>query len=113
MDYCYKAICTRVIDGDTCEFLIQLGFGVMKKDRFRTLGINTPETYGVKKTSIEYQLGSLAKEWLKARIEGKEVIIKTHKDKQGKYGRYLCEIFLDEVNIGELMVTEGLAERYQ
>jgi len=57
----------------------------------------------------------IAKEWLKDKIEGKEVIVRTYKDKKGKYGRYLVEIFLEEdsfMSVNEAMVEKGLAVEY-
>ena len=110
--YVYLAICSRVVDGDTVDMDVVLGFNVMFSERFRLLGINTKETYGVKKSSDEYKEGMIAKEWLQNRIEGKEVMIRTHKDKKGKYGRYLAEIFIGEESINKTMVEKGLAVEY-
>ena len=51
--YQYKAEVVRVVDGDTVDVLIDLGLNVFTKERIRLFGINTPETYGVKKGSAE------------------------------------------------------------
>jgi len=105
----YKAIVAHVVDGDTLDLNVDLGFGVSKFDRFRLFGINAPETYGVKHESAEYADGMKAKKWLIDKIEGANVTVETFKDKQGKYGRYLCVVYLGEENINEMLVKEGLA----
>ena len=110
--FVYLARITKCIDGDTVDAEISLGCNVYITERCRLFGINTKETYGVKKDSEEYKEGMIAKEWLQDRIEGKEVMIRTHKDKKGKYGRYLAEIFIDEKSINNEMVEKGLAVEY-
>jgi len=91
--YEYKARVLRVVDGDTVDLDIDLGCSVHVHERCRLYGINAPETHGVKKDSDEYRKGMEATEFLRNMIEGKEILIRTHKDKRGKYGRYLVEIF--------------------
>lgn len=91
--YWYSAIVRRCVDGDTVDLDVLLGFHLVFTERFRLIGINTPEIHGVKKDSREYELGMIAKEWLQNKIEGKEVMVRTYKDKKGKYGRYLVEIY--------------------
>jgi micrococcal nuclease len=108
--YWYKARCESVTDGDTVRLIIDLGMNVLIKEKVRIVGINAAEIHGVKKTSDEYKEGMLAKEHLEKLLLGKDLFIKTHKDKKGKYGRYLCEIFYNDQNIGDLMVKEGFAE---
>jgi len=110
--YNYKGRCIRVVDGDTAIIDVALGFNVTIRETFRLLGINAPESYGVKKTSDEYKAGIISKEWLIDKIEGKEITIKTHRDKKGKYGRYLVEIFDGEDSINDEMVEKGLAVEY-
>ena len=55
--YTYKAKCVRVIDGDTVELQVPVGFNIYLREKVRIARINTPETYGVKKGSEEYQAG--------------------------------------------------------
>jgi micrococcal nuclease len=106
--YCYKATCTSVYDGDTVTLDIQLGFNItMHKQKIRLLGINTPEVRGSERAD-----GLVSRDRLRELIEGKEVIIATHKDKGGKYGRLLATIYLDGVDINQQLVDEGLAEVY-
>lgn len=111
--YTYSAFCVRVVDGDTLDLDVDLGFGVHKHDRFRISGINTPETFGVKKESQEYAEGMKAKNRLEELVTGKELIVKTEKDKKGKYGRYIANIIIELTgeDVGEILVKEGLAER--
>lgn len=108
--YCYKATCLRVVDGDTLDLSIDLGLSTFRKERVRLLNINTSEIYGVKKDSEEYQKGMESKARVEELVMGKDLLIKTYKDKKGKYGRYLCEVYIDDVNVGELLVKEGHAE---
>jgi len=91
--YEYRAKALSVQDGDTVTLDIDLGLSVHVHERCRLYGINAPETHGVKKDSEEYKRGMAATEFLRNMIEGKEVLIRTYKDKKGKYGRYLVEIF--------------------
>jgi len=106
--YCYKARCVSVYDGDTVTLDISLGFNVvMHKQKVRLLGINTPEVRGE-----ERELGLVSRDRLRELIDDKDVIIVTHRDKGGKYGRLLATIYLDGVNINQQLVDEGLAEAY-
>lgn len=105
--YCYKARCIHVYDGDTVTLDISLGFGVTMREKIRLLGINTPEVRGKEKLD-----GLISRDRLRELIDGKDVIIVTHKDKGGKYGRLLATIYLDGVNINQQLVDEGLAEAY-
>jgi len=109
-EYEYKAICTNVVDGDTVDLEVDLGFGVKYNKRFRLLDIDTPELRSSNEKHREH--GKDAKEaligWLFYRddnfgrvykmaegvkLSPLELLIKTKKDRTGKYGRYLCEIF--------------------
>jgi len=105
--YCYKAKCISVYDGDTVTLAISLGFGVTMREKIRLLGINTPEVRGP-----EREKGLVSRDRLRELIDYKDVIIVTHKDKGGKFGRLLATIFLDGVNINQQLVDEGLAEVY-
>lgn len=112
--YEYQAKITRVVDGDTFDAEVDLGFGIKFKERFRLARVDTPETYGVKKDSVEYKAGLLAKqrfEYLKNTYHW--CTIKTSKDKKGKYGRYIAEVIFDHknpFNLSDHLVEEGLAE---
>ncbi len=113
--YLYKATVTRVVDGDTVDLEVDLGMNIFVKERVRLARINTPETYGVKKDSEEYKAGIKAKERLIELVENKQVAIETIKDKKGKYGRYIAELYVfeeDWFSVNTLLLDEGLAEPY-
>lgn len=111
--YEYRARLIRVVDGDTMDVDIDLGFGIHFQERIRLAGINTPETYGVKKDSEEYQLGKQAALFVEDKLEGKEFIIRTEKDSKGKYGRYIAIIIVDDVNLNDELVEQKLAEKVE
>lgn len=112
--YTYKAKMLKIQDGDSATLLISLGCDVYIEEKCRLYGIDTPEIHNTRKNSKEYKAGMKAKEFLASLIEGREVIVKTHKDKKGKYGRYLVEIFLpgEEISINQLMIIKGFAVEY-
>jgi micrococcal nuclease len=105
-DYIYSANIARVIDGDSIMAVIDLGFKIHKTEYFRLYGINAPELRGEHKKD-----GLLSKAALAERIEGKDVVIQTMRDRKGKYGRYLAKIWDGEVCLNDWLVEEGLAER--
>ena len=107
--YQYKATITDVYDGDSVTAIVDLGFKISIKLKLRLSGINAPEIRGEEKS-----LGLVSKERLSQLILNKEVIIKTSKDRQEKYGRWLAEIYLpDQIkSVNELLVSEGLASPY-
>ena len=105
--YIYNAYVTSVYDGDTITCNINCGFGVeLKKQKIRLFGLNTPEVRGEEK--IE---GIISRDKLRERILDKEILLKTKKDKKGKYGRYLGVIYLGEENINEWLLESGLAKK--
>ena len=90
--YEYKCTVVKVVDGDTVDVDIDLGFGVwMRKQRIRMYGIDAPES----RTSnrLEKRYGIASKKYLIGMLDDKELILKTHKDAKGKYGRILGEIW--------------------
>uniref|UniRef100_UPI00321804D6 thermonuclease family protein n=1 Tax=uncultured Draconibacterium sp. TaxID=1573823 RepID=UPI00321804D6 len=112
--YKYKATISRVVDGDTMDIDIDLGFKITTHQRIRLQGINTPETYNVKKDSEEYKKGTLAKEFVIQRIttNNNEAIIETEKD-TGKYGRYIATVWLADnpVSLNQELVDKGFAQK--
>ena len=104
--YYYKANVIKVYDGDTITVDIDLGIGIwLRKQSIRLYGIDAPEVRGSEK--IE---GKKSRDWLREKILGKEIILKTIKDKTGKYGRLLGEIWFENENINDLLVEVGMAE---
>jgi micrococcal nuclease len=120
----------RVVDGDTIDVTLDLGFNICKSERIRVAGIDTPE----KRTRNleEKELGIDATEWIKAKLEGaitgeEDLVIKTELEGgKGKYGRLLGWLYIgypkcnDDCNcechqqksINELIVEEGYAWEY-
>jgi len=109
--YEYKAKLDRVIDADTIDVIVDLGFYTRIKERLSLAGIDAPEVYGVKKGSREYLKGVEAKEFVEKRLQenNNEMIIKT--DKVGKYRRWIAEIFLGDSKktLNQELVEQGLA----
>lgn len=108
--YEYKASLVRVIDGDTVELDIDLGMNVFVREKVRLAGIDTPETYGVKKESEEYKLGMAAKVRIHQLLYNAVLVIQTTKDKKGKYGRYIVSIIANGQNVGDILLKEGHAK---
>ncbi|MBC8147433.1 MAG: thermonuclease family protein [Bacteroidetes bacterium] len=106
--YVYTAYVIDVYDGDSITVDIDLGFGIiMTSKKIRLYGIDAPEIRG-----DERERGLISKDWLSKKIEGEQIILKTYKDRTGKYGRYLADIYFNGENLNELMLKEGLAEKY-
>jgi micrococcal nuclease len=103
----YKAKVERVVDGDTLDLNVDLGFSINYHKRVRLYGINAPEM-----KNDTNNIGHEAKVYLTQLIDNKDVVIKTQKDKTDKYGRYIVIIYLDGENINEKMVEDGKAERH-
>tara|TARA_R110000824_G_scaffold269405_1_gene457945 strand:+ start:161 stop:505 length:345 start_codon:yes stop_codon:yes gene_type:complete len=112
--YEYKAKLDRVVDGDTVDCFIDLGFNITVKERVRLKGINTPETRT--KDLVEKIKGLAAKDRVEELFDGVEAFhIKTELDKKGKYGRLLGTIFLPDhidVSLNDMLLQEGHAEVY-
>ena len=103
---------TKVVDGDTIDVLLDMGFDIKYKSRVRLFGIDTPESRTRNKE--EKVRGLLSKVYLKDAIKkAKKLTIKTHKGSEtGKFGRILGEIFADGINLNLKMCTEGYAVQY-
>ena len=110
--YEYKCKLVRVVDGDTVDIDIDLGFGVwLRKQRIRMYGIDTPES----RTSddVEKIYGLAAKEFLVKWTNSGDLSLKTFKDGKGKYGRILGELwYCGEHNINQLLIDNNHAVKY-
>ena len=104
----------NVVDGDTIDVDIDLGFDISFSSRVRLAGIDTPESRT--KDLAEKKLGLEAKEYVKSKVkDAKEIVIKTEKmDSSEKYGRILGWLFLDgsKVSVNEQMIADGYAWGY-
>ena len=106
--YEYKIKVLRVIDGDTLDALLDIGFMVHKKIRIRLMGIDTPESRT--RDLEEKKKGLAAKQFVVDFL--KEGTFKLISHGVGKYGRCLGEIVVDDVNLGEELVKNGHAYKY-
>ena len=102
----YQATVTKVVDGDTIDCDVDLGFHMTAKIRFRLARINTPEMRGSEKVE-----GKAAKQWLIEQLDKVDNKIRIETGKTGKYGRWIAEVYInDTVNVNEELVKNGHAE---
>ena len=114
--YEYKCKVKRVVDGDTMDVILDLGFDVHHAVRVRLAGIDTPESRT--RDLDEKARGKLSKAFLKESIKGKKIVLKTKiKNAKGKFGRVIAEVWAEFEkgslrNINELMIKECYAVKY-
>lgn len=110
MEYKYNAVVTNVVDGDTVDAVVDLGFTVSVSVRFRLYGIDTKEIRDKNPEIREHALR--AKSFVIDKLLGQEVLVKSYKT--DKYGRWLGEFFVngEEVSVNNQLVEQGLAEEY-
>ncbi|WP_222708009.1 thermonuclease family protein [Algibacter pacificus] len=106
--YTYKAKIIAVYDGDTVTALVDLGFLHTQEMKLRLYGIDTPEMRGDEKVE-----GKKVRDIVREMILDKEVTIRSYKDKQGKYGRYLANIVLENgLDLNQWLLDNGHAKPY-
>jgi|TARA_R110002012_G_scaffold304257_1_gene507649 micrococcal nuclease len=108
--YEYNASLLRVVDGDTVDALIDLGFSVWAKKRIRLYKIDAPETRT--RDLEEKEQGFKTKERLTELLSANDGKFTLISHGVGKYGRCLGTIIINNVDINELLITEGLAKEY-
>ena len=110
--YEYKCKVPRVVDGDTVDALIDLGFDIKYSSRVRLYGIDTPESRTRDKD--EKARGKMASAYLKEAVDnGDTVVLRTKlSDSRGKFGRVLASVVVDNVDINEAMIENHLAVAY-
>tara|TARA_Y100000758_G_scaffold28337_1_gene19006 strand:- start:24 stop:425 length:402 start_codon:yes stop_codon:yes gene_type:complete len=109
----YNAKVTHVVDGDTIDLSIDLGFDIWYNSRVRFVGIDTPESRT--RDLEEKKRGLAAKDRvLELCPVGGDVVLRTSKDGKGKFGRILGEIFVPGVvqSLNQLLIEEGHAVEY-
>lgn len=108
--YYYRARVISVYDGDTLRVDIDLGLSTwVKNEKLRLARIDAPELRGE-----EREHGLAARDFLISKVLNQEIILETIKDRKGKYGRYLAELWIknetgEYININDLLVQEGHA----
>jgi micrococcal nuclease len=109
--YEYKALVARVVDADTIDVIIDLGFGVHKTERLRIAGIDAAEVRGPEKV-----IGKQAKAFVEKLILDRQVIVFTLQEK-GKFGRYIADVVYDieggQANLGAVLVEKGFAVKVE
>lgn len=108
-EYRVKSV-DRVVDGDTVDITIDLGFGLLKKERVRVAGVDTPEkrTRNAKEKLLGYDATSFAERWFE---HNEDIVVRTEKD--GKYGRMLGWFFANDVCLNHELISQGYAWDYQ
>jgi len=106
--YEYRAFVRKVYDGDTITVDFDLGFDIiLRNQKIRLSRIDTPEVRGEERVD-----GLKSRDALREKISNKWVIIKTKKDKKGKFGRWLGEVWHEDVCMNDWLLKEGYAKPY-
>ena len=112
--YEYKCKVTRVVDGDTVDVVLDLGFSIEYRDRVRLMAIDTPESRT--RNKVEKKLGLASKARLKELCTQHKgnLVLRTSKEGKGKFGRILGSLFPfgSEVSLNEMLIAEGHARPY-
>ena len=117
--YNYNAKCIRVVDGDTIDAEIDLGFDIKVTKRIRLGGINAPESRT--RNKVEKKLGLAAKERLKEMLEGAANCFELESKELGKFGRVIGKLHIDKIAgkdvitkvcVNDCLVKEGYAVEY-
>ncbi len=102
------ARCTRVIDGDTFEAVIDLGFYISLKITVRLYGVNCPEMHP--KDSDGKSSGDAAKAYVASRIENKDIHVWSYK--KDSFGRWLCDVLVDGLLLAKELIDNGYGVPY-
>ena len=108
--YIYSAKCLKVVDGDSIDARVDLGFDTFKKIRIRLVGINAPESRT--RDLEEKERGLAAKARVKQLMSESKNHFVLHSQGVGKFGRCLGEIFLGESKLNDILINEGHAVPY-
>lgn len=108
--YDYNAKCLRVIDGDTIEARIDLGFCVWVERTLRLRGVNTPEIRT--RDLSEKRKGKASKKRVEELMQANDNNFKLISHNVGKYGRVVSDIILPQGDLGEMLIIEGHGEKY-
>jgi len=107
-EYVFNAVVDRVVDGDTFDLVLDLGFGICVKERVRLFGFNAYESsLRDGQNQEEKQKGIEAKNFCKKKLEGRKVVLHSQEFKKGKYGRILGTVYLDGENFTNTLKKKG------
>lgn len=110
INYRYNARVVKVVDGDTIDCIVDLGFYITANIRFRLLGVDTPETNS--KDPVIKAIALNAKDFIAKQLLNKSVVVEV--TKTDKYGRWLAKVFEEDtqLSINEQLITLGYAKAY-
>ena len=106
--YKYRGVTKYIVDGDTLDVLVDLGFCIYKKQRIRLYGIDCPEV--LTRNEKEKQAGLIVKSFM-YQFLNKEVDIKSY-SVNDKYGRYVAELFYQDISINNILLKIKYAKKY-
>ena len=113
MEYKYNVKITKVVDGDTVDVDIDLGFGVwLHKERVRIMGIDTPESRTRDRVEKLFGLASKAKLTELLPLGSKQVLVVEEYDAKGKFGRILGDFEIEDTRVTNILIEEGHAVAY-
>lgn len=110
-NYVYRGRCVRVVDGDTYDVLVDLGFGVYHKIRVRLRGVDTPEKYG--KNACEK--GREVSEMVDGILMDEEVLVRTYKGERKSFDRWVADVFFKDengfmINLAKFLTANGYGD---
>ena len=109
--YIRNAKVLSVYDGDTITLMVDCGYYTHRQITVRLYGVDTPEIRT--KNKVEKKKGLMVRDWVRKMILGKDVVVESHKQgKKGKFGRFLCKIYIGNWCINEELVKKGYANEY-
>lgn len=107
-NYDYKATVTNVVDGDTIDAIVDLGFHIFTTQRFRLFGVDTPELRGPKANP---EAANAAKDFTTKHLLNQNVIIRSFKS--DSFGRWLCIVQLGNENFNEMLIEAAHAKEWR
>lgn len=113
--YVYRAVPVRVVDGDTVDLDVDLGFQVYRRERIRLAGIDAPEMRGPERPrGVEAREALIGMMW--DGMKPRNVTLWTMRDRRGKFGRYIGVLFVtvngESIDLNKWMVEKGYAEKW-
>jgi micrococcal nuclease len=111
--YDYWGKVERIVDADTIDLTVSLGFDLSLSKRFRLIAVDAPETFSVRHDSDEYALGVAARKFVEEFIKvGDWVEVEVYCDLNEKYGRELCQLFINGISLNEQLLIHDHAKIY-
>ena len=105
--YKYRCLITRVLDADTFDCVVDLGFRMSTKQRLRLAGVQAPEL------STNSRKGYIAKQLVEDILETVDYKVQIHTEKTGSFGRWLATVYIDGISLNKMMLDEGIAMPYK